>query len=169
MWYTPTAVLPHSPKFPHSSLDHFLFWVPRCPAPSTWESLGVKIDRGGEARVPYKAGPGQQLPMCPSQLLQGAASARNVYLARESGYLPRKGTQGSPPPRPRGLFSRFRAAGVRRGILGKNGGGASNGQRPSGCGASCFLTAYDLGPISAPVSSFDSWDRVTTDTTLERT
>lgn len=67
-WYTPTAVLPHSPKFPHSSLDHFLFWVPRCPAPSTWESLRVKIDRGGEARVPYKAGPGQQLPMCPSQL-----------------------------------------------------------------------------------------------------
>lgn len=105
----------------------------------------------------------------PLSALQGAASARSVYLARESGYLRRKGTQGSPPPRPCGLFSRFRAPGVRRGILGKNGGGASNGQKPSGYGVSCFLTAYDLAPISAPVSSFNSWDRVTTDTTLKRT
>lgn len=35
----------HSPKSAHSSPDHFLFWEPRCPAPSTWESLGVKIDQ----------------------------------------------------------------------------------------------------------------------------
>lgn len=117
--------------------------------------------------MPYKAGPGQQLP---SQLLQGAASAQTVHLARESGYLPRKGTQGSPPPRPCGLFSRFRALGGGEGCLGKAWGRdkqwAKTLRLPRE--GDCFLIVYDVGPTLASVSSLDNWDRVTVDIMLDR-
>lgn len=89
----------HSPKFPHSSLGSLSLLGTQVSWLLHLGKSGRKIAQGEGARVPYKAGFGQQLPMCPSLapprrcLSTKCPSGRRVKLLR-------KGTQVSLIPDP---------------------------------------------------------------------
>lgn len=146
--WCPPYPWPAAPQFTHSSPDHFLFWEPRCPAPSTWESRGVKIDRGGGPRAlqGWAWAAAARVPL--SSLPQGAASAQSVHLARGSGYCvrgPRAPLLPTSWP-----FQQTQGLWGGEGYLGKQWGVGQAKSKDPQVGGVLFLAVYDLGPMSAP-------------------